>query len=274
MATISVTDDAGNRLTLAQPAMRIISLAPHVTELLFAAGAGEQLVGTVEHSDYPQAAKNITRIGSHNAIDLERIVALKPDLIVVWQSGTAVAPVEKLRQLGLPVYASEPETLQDIARNLRDLGTLAGTQASANTASNAFLEKLSQLKLRYAAEKTVSVFYQVWHQPMMTVNGAHMISQVIELCGGHNVFADLPALAPKISLESVLLKDPQVIIGGSVVEANPDWKKDWDKWPQIRAVKEQQIFYINPDYLQRQTPRILEGAELLCEKLESVRKSK
>ena len=271
---MKVVDDAGNHISLSQPAKRIISLAPHATELLFAAGAGEFIVGTVEHSDYPLAAKKIPRIGSHNTFDLERIVALKPDLIVIWQSGTAKAPVEKLRALGLPVFASEPQTLPDIAHNLRQLGELSGTQDIANKASEDFLEQLTQLQSRFASNETISVFYQIWHQPMMTVNGVHMISQVIELCGGKNVFAGLSALAPKISLEAVLAKNPQVIVGGSVAEANPNWKKGWSNWPQVQAVKNQHIFYVAPDFLQRQTPRILKGAEVLCEKLESVRKAK
>jgi iron complex transport system substrate-binding protein len=270
-AAVKVTDDAGGIVVLQQPAKRIVSLAPHVTELLYAAGAGDAIVGTVEYSDYPPSAKKLPRVGSHNAFDLERIIALKPDLVVVWQSGTIKSPVQKLRQMGIPIYSSEPKVLEDIARNLRQLGMLAGTEKIANITSDKFLAKLKTLRERYQTKNPVSVFYQIWHQPLMTINGSHMISQLIELCGGHNVFAELSALAPKISLEAVLAKNPQVIVGGSVVAANPDWKQDWNKWPQLRAVKSQHIFYVDPDLVQRHTPRILQGAEVLCQQLERVR---
>lgn len=270
-ALLIVTDDAGNKVTLLQPAKRIISLAPHVTELLYAAGAGDRLVGVVEHSDYPPAAKKLPRVGSYNALDLERIVALRPDLLVMWQSGTLQSPVQKLRKMGIPVYASEPRKLEDIARNLRQLGILAGTEKTARAASNQFLNTLKKLRTRYRTKKPVWVFYQIWNRPLMTINGKHMISQIIELCGGRNIFSGLSALAPKISLEAVLAKNPQVIVGGSVAKANPNWKKDWNKWPQLSAVKNQDIFYVNPDHLQRHTPRILQGAEALCRKLEDVR---
>lgn len=270
-AEVRVVDDAGNTVTLPQPAKRIVSLAPHVTELLYAAGAGGSLVGTVEYSDFPVAAKKIPRVGSHNAFDLEKIIALKPDLILMWQSGTVKGPVEKLRQIGIPIYASEPHILEDIAQNLRQLGMLADTESKAKLASDQFLAKLKSLRVRYRTKKPLSVFYQIWHQPLMTINGQHMISQVIELCGGRNVFASLSALAPKVSLEAVLAENPQVIVGGSVATANPNWKEDWNKWPQLRAVKDQHIFYVNPDHLQRHTPRILEGAEALCHQLEGAR---
>lgn len=267
-------DDTGNVVTLRQPAKRIVSLAPHVTELLYAVGAGGLLVGTVEYSDYPLPAKKIPRVGSHSAFDLERIVALKPDLVMVWQSGTVKSPVEKLRQMGIPIYSSEPHVIEDIARNMRQLGVLAGTEKAANKASDKFLAKLSDLKLRYHNKDTVSVFYQIWHEPLMTINGKHMISQLIELCGGRNVFANLSALAPKVNLEAVLAENPEVIVGGSVAVANPNWEEDWKKWPQLRAVKNQNIFYVNPDHVQRHTPRILQGAEVLCRQIEQARSAR
>ncbi|HEC20554.1 MAG TPA: cobalamin-binding protein [Gammaproteobacteria bacterium] len=273
-ASVSVKDDAGNTVTLAKPAQRIISLAPHVTELLYAAGAGNRLVGAVEYSDYPEAAKSLPRVGSYNAVDLERIIALKPDLVVVWQSGTLKGSVQKLRQMGVPVFASEPQTLEDIAQNLRRLGQLAGTDKTASAAAERFLTGLNRLRARYGHSEPVSVFYQVWQQPLMTIGGRHMISQVIELCGGRNIFAGLSALAPRVSLESVLAKNPQVIVGGGVTENNPQWKEYWQQWPQIRAVKNSHVYSVNPDLLQRQTPRILLGAEVLCEQLEQVRNKK
>jgi len=270
-AAISVVDDAGHRVTLAAPAKRIISLSPHVTELLYAAGAGEYIVGAVSYSDYPAAAKKLPRVGSYNAFDLEAIVALRPDLIVAWQSANPAAALEKLQALSIPVFFSEPRQLEDVAGNLERLGKLTASEAIANAASMMFRHKLLELRNRYRAVRAVSVFYQVWHRPLMTVNGEHIISQVIELCGGRNVFAGLPVLAPKISLEAVLREDPEVIVAGNSALNHPGWKDDWRRWPALQAVKNNHLFYVNPDIIQRHTPRILQGAEALCKQIETAR---
>lgn len=270
VAAPSVTDDAGERIVLHAPAARVVSLAPHLTELMFAIGAGQQLVGTVAHSDFPTAAQQIPQVGAFNALDLESIVALRPDLVIAWQTGGTAAAEQKLRELGIPVFLSEPHALEDIAKNLRQLGQLVGREKQGRVESDKFLARLKALRKRYHVRRPVSVFYQIWHQPLMTINGQHIISQVIDLCGGRNVFADLPVLAPKISLESVLAKDPQVIVAGGVAAKHPNWKEDWQKWSQLSAVKHQHLFFVNPDLLQRHTPRILQGAEVLCRQLQQV----
>ncbi len=272
-ASVSVVDDTGRTVTLAAPAQRIISLSPHVTELLYATGAGEHIVGAVSYSDYPAAAKKLPRVGSYNAFDLESIVALQPDLIVAWQSANPAAALEKLQALSIPVFLSEPRQLEDVASNLERLGKLTAKDTVANAASAAFRHKLLELRSKYSVARTVSVFYQVWYQPLMTVNGEHIISQVIELCGGRNVFASLAILAPKISLEAVLRKDPEVIVAGNSALNHPDWKDDWRRWSALQAVKKNHLFDVNPDILQRHTPRILQGAEVLCEHIEAVRRS-
>lgn len=270
-ATVSVVDDTGKTVTLAHPAKCIISLAPHVTELLFAAGAGKQVVGVVSFSDFPAAAKTLPLVGAYNAFDLEAILALKPDLVIAWKSANPAASLEKLRAMSIPVFVSEPLQLEDVASNLERFGVLAGTSTVANVASAQYRKRLNELRSKYSHKASVSVFYQIWHQPLMTVNGEHIISQVIELCGGRNVFAGLPALAPKISLEPVLLKDPEVIVAGNSALNHPGWKEEWRRWPNMRAVKNDHLFYVNPDIIQRHTPRILKGAELLCRQLEQVR---
>lgn len=270
---LSVVDDAGNTVMLTQPAQRIVSLAPHITELLYAAGAGDKVVGVVAYSDFPEAAKKVSQVGSYNAFDLETILALRPDLIVAWKSSNPTSAIQKLQAFSIPVFFSEPRQLEDVATNLRRLGKLTGSESVANAASATFMRKLSALRNKYKDVKPVSVFYQIWHQPLMTINGEHIISQVIELCGGRNVFADLPTLAPKISLEPVLHKDPEVIVTGNSALIYPSWKDDWARWPTLRAVKNEHLFYINPDIIQRHTPRILQGTEVLCEQLSRVRAS-
>ena len=270
-ATISVVDDAGRTVTLPAPAQRIISLSPHVTELLYAAGAGERIVGVVSYSDYPAVAKNLPKVGSYNAVDLEAIVALQPDLIVAWQSANPTAALEKLQSLSFPVFFSEPRQLEDVASNLERLGKLTGNGAVASMASAVFRRKLRELRDKYRTVRDVSVFYQVWHQPLITINGEHIISQVIELCGGRNVFGKLSVLAPKVSLEAVLRKDPEVIVAGNSALNHPGWKDDWVRWSSLRAVKNNHLFYVNPDIIQRHTPRILQGAEVLCQQIEVAR---
>ena len=270
-AEIRLTDDSGRRVTLKRPAQRIISLTPHMTELLFAAGAGEHIVGTVEYSNYPPAAQRITRIGDNAQLDLERIVALKPDLIVVWQFGNAQRQLDKLLRLGIPVYYNEPRRLADIARAIEQLGRLAGTETVALPAARAFVARAAALRQRYAGLAQVTVFYQIWDKPLMTVNGDHLISDVIRLCGGRNVFAGLKMLTPEISTEAVLAMDPEAI-GGVTAEAGQAGNLDgWKAWPRLQAVARDNLFVVHADLISRNTPRILDGAQELCEQLDVMR---
>ncbi len=268
-AEIAVTDDAGNRVVLPRPAMRIVSLAPHITELLYAAGAGSKVVGAVEFSNFPDAATRLPRIGSHGAFDLERIAALKPDLAVVWGSGNPPGQVAQLRRLGIPVFVSEPRRLEDIATSLRQMGSLANVPAG--DAASDFARRLAALRTRHADAAPVSVFYAIWNQPLMTVGGTHVISAALALCGGRNVFAALAQPAAQVALEAVLRADPEVIVASGMDAARPEWLDDWRRWPQLKAVKNGNLFFIPPDLLQRHTPRLLDGVEQLCAALDSAR---
>ncbi len=270
-AEVSVLDDTGWQVTLAQPAQRIVSLAPHITELLFSAGAGGRIVGAVDYSDYPPAAKKLPRVGAYNAVDMERILALRPDLVIAWASGNPSALIEQLRSLGLTVFLSEPRSLEDVASNLERFGQLAGTQTTAQAMADEFRRRLQALRTRYAGRVPVSVFYQIWHRPLMTVNGEHLISKVIRLCGGRNVFAELPTLVPKLDMEAVLAADPQAIVAGVREPGDTSWQQDWRRWPQLRAVREGHLISVPADLLQRHTLRILDGAEQLCAVLDEVR---
>lgn len=271
MAGPTVSDDTGREITLDTPAQRIISLAPHITELLFAAGAGEQVVGAVSYSDYPPEAEAIPRVGAYNSVDVEAIVALRPDLVVAWDSGNRHVNLERLRALGIPVFVGEPSRLEDVARHIETLGQLAGTQEVADASAGAFRERLAALESRHAQRPTVRVFYQIWHDPLMTINRRHVISSAMEICGGENVFGDLSQIAPRIGIESVLAADPEAIVASGMDEARPEWLDMWQQWTSLQAVRDGHLYFIHPDLIQRHTPRILDGTEQLCDQLEKVR---
>lgn len=268
---IRLTDDTGHTLVLDKPASRIVSLAPNITETLFAVGAGSQIIATVDHSDYPQAALDIPRIGTYTKINRESLVALEPDLVIAWETGNGPDVVAHLRRLGLPVFAIEPRTLTDIATSLRQFGTLSGRDAEGEAAALAFLERHEALRRRYQNAAPVTVFYQVWNQPLLTLNDDHLIAQVIHLCGGANVFGDAGPMVPVINTETVLRADPQVIIASGMGEERPDWVDQWRRWSTLTAVRNGHLFFIPPSLVQRQTVRILEGAEMMCDFLQHAR---
>lgn len=270
-AEIVLRDDSQTEVRLAAPARRIVSLAPNITEVVYAAGAGDRLVGTVEFSDYPIAAKKLPRVGSYARINIEAVAALKPDLVLAWDSGNLPASVAQLRKLAIPVFVTEPKTLEDIPRDIERYGRLAGTETASRQAAGEFRRKLAGLHGRYAGGTPVRMFYEVWDEPLMTVNSKQIISDVIRLCGGVNVFADLPTLAPTVSVEAVLAANPDAIIAGGMGERNAAWLEPWKKWPRLKATAQGNLFFIDPNLLQRHTPRLLEGAEQLCLALDQAR---
>ncbi|MDH5211733.1 MAG: cobalamin-binding protein [Betaproteobacteria bacterium] len=270
-AEVRVTDDYGYPLVLAAPARRVVSLAPHLTELMYAAGAGARLVGASQYSDFPPEAQRLPRVGSEASIDLEALVALGPDLVLAWPNAGSARAVERIAALGLPVFRSEPRELEDIARTLETFGRLAGTEAAASAAAQAFRARTADLARRHATRARVRVFYQVWDRPLVTVSGDHVISKVMRLCGGENVLADLPALAPQVGRESVLRADPEVIIASGANGAHPAWLDAWRAFPALAAVRGGNLYAIRPDLLQRHTPRLLDGADEVCRILEAVR---
>jgi iron complex transport system substrate-binding protein len=271
-AALQVVDDRGVRIDLPGPAQRIISLAPHITELLFAAGAGERIVGVVEYSNYPEAAKRLPRVGDTRSLDLERIIALKPDLVIVWLKGSPQTQLDVLTALRLPIYYNEPRALDEIALTIERFGELAGTSAVAQPAAREFRSRLAALRQRYRGRDTVTVFHQIWKQPLMTVNGEHLISHVLELCGGRNVFARLRPLAPHVVAEAVLEADPEVIGTGDRGGLRAGGLDEWYRWPQLRAVARNNVYVVDPDLISQHAPRILDGAELICESLEAARR--
>ncbi|MBN8443795.1 MAG: cobalamin-binding protein [Thauera sp.] len=270
-AEVTVTDDAGHTVRLERPAQRIVSLAPHVTELLFAAGAGSKVVGVVAHSDYPPAATRLPQVGPHTRIDLEAVAALKPDLIVAWKSGNRDAHLDRFTALGIPVYVNEPRSLEAVAQSLEQFGRLAGTDGAASAAAASFRQRQATLAARYRERPPVRLFYQIWNSPLMTINDEQVISDAIRLCGGVNVFGGLKQLAPTISTEAVLAADPEVIVASGMADSRPEWLDQWKRWPKLTATAAGNLFFIPPDLIQRHTPRLLDGAERLCGQLEEVR---
>jgi iron complex transport system substrate-binding protein len=269
---VSVTDDRGKTVTLARPAQRIVVLAPHVAELAFAAGAGGRLVGVVRFSDFPPAARDIPLVGDSARLELERIAALKPDLVLAWKSGNSPADVERLESLGYPAFVGETQRLADIPRLLRSIGALAGMRSEAERAAAEFEKEIRSLRERFAAAPRVRAFYMIWRKPLLTVGGAHVISDVIELCGGVNVFAGLRQLTPPVTLEAVIAAKPQAILGGSDPVGGDTYAAEW----RTRApgpLQKLPVFYVNPDLIQRPGPRIAEGARAVCDALEQVRKA-
>lgn len=265
---LSLTDDRGRSIRLEHFARRIISLSPNITELVYAAGAGDRLVGVSSRSDYPAAAKSVPEIGGAAGLDLERIVMLQPDLVIAWRSGNA-ADIDRLEKLGLPVFVTEATRLEDIPRLLRLTGQLAATSTQAEATARAYETELQQIKRSYAGRQRVSVFLLIWHQPLMTVNGGHIISDIINLCGGVNIFASASSLAPAISAESLLQADPQAIISG--VLAGSGTEGLWQQFPQLRAVRNRHLFFVHPDLLHRQTPRMLQAVKTVCAQLDRIR---
>lgn len=270
-AEINVVDDAGNTVTLAKPAQRIVALAPHLTEMMFAVGAGDKLVGRVSHSDYPDQAKAIPLVGDNLHIDMERLLALKPDLLVVWLHGSAGPQLEALKKLGIPLFYSEPHTLDQIEDTLVRLGKLSGTEPRAQQVADGMRDDLKKLAARYAGRPAVRVFYQVWDKPLYTLNGHHFVSDVLRLCGGENIFSSLSTTAPVVNVEAVLQEDPEAVISGDMRAHDENGLTLWRRYPTLLATKRENLFIVDPDLTVRPGPRIVAGATAICEDLETAR---
>ena len=252
---------------------RIAALSPHLVEIAYAAGAGSQLAAAARYSDYPDAARRLPRVGDASHLDLERMLAIGPDLVLAWKTGNRAHDLQRLERMGYPVFVTEPKRLADIARLVRTVGALAGTRAIAEQAASALERDLEALRLRYSSERAVRVFYQIWHRPLLTVNGEHLISDVIALCGGRNVFAEAPVLTPAVSLEAVVAAGPEIILGGSSAASPGDLALQWRNAP-VALARALPVEHVPPDLIQRQTPRIVEAARIVCEHLDEVRRRK
>lgn len=268
---VTVRDDSGKQIHFDHPVTRVISLAPNLTELIFDLGAEKHLLATVQYSNYPAAAKRIPRIGSSDSLNLEALLSYHPDLVLAWSSGNNPQQLRAIESLGIKVYRSEPRHLEDISSTLIRLGILLGKQDRAKALANKMRDGIARLEHKYAGRKVIRGFYQIWDHPIYTINGQQIISHIMQICGVRNVFANAPVLAPMLSIESVLAKDPQMIISGGSAKVRAQNFSMWQRWPQITAVHADNLFYIDADIMQRDTPRILNGAEILCQQADLAR---
>jgi iron complex transport system substrate-binding protein len=271
LAAVRVVDDTGAVVELASPATRIVTLAPHAAELVFAAGAGARIVGVIKGSDYPPAVRTRPVIGDVAALDVERIVALAPDLIVTWP-WTTPRQVAALRQRGIAVFDADARSIDAIASDLERIGRLAGTFDIASAAARTFRARVAAVARERSSGLPMRVFYEVSDVPLFTLGGTHLVSQALALCGGENVFARLSIPAPQISTEAVLAADPQVIIAGTNDAKRPPWLDGWLRWPVLAAVRHRALYTVDANLLHRPGPRFADGIEALCRTLANARR--
>jgi iron complex transport system substrate-binding protein len=269
----TVTDDTGATLSLPAPPRRIASLAPGATEMLFAAGAGERIVATVLGADEPAAAKALPRIGDSNTMAYEKLVALRPDVVVVWEDLTNRLVVDSLRKLNLPVYFIRAKGLADIPRAVRQLGRLAGTSKAADAAAAKMDGRIASLARRKVQGEPLRVFYMIWDEPLYTVGGRHVITDAIARCGGRNIFDDIAFPAPIVELEAVVKRDPDVMLLSAPPITARDWRERWGRYTTIRAVQTRQILTFSDERLDRMGPTAIDAVEGLCRQLDAARQA-
>jgi len=269
-AGISLPQANGSSLELAAPADRLITLSPHLTELVFAAGAGKNLVATVAYSEYPQAAAKLPRIGDAFRIDVERVLTLAPDLVIAWDSGNPRQAIARIVSLGIPVWSVEIREPDEIAGVIKAIGDASGRTQAAGVAAADFQSKLNKLSRRYSSRQMLDYFFQIDDKPLYTINGQHLISKGLSLCGGHNIFHDLPGLSFQVTHESVIVADP-VAMFAPVRENEPNPLAIWLDWPSMQAVRENSLFTLPADKISQATPRLLDALEIACSVLDDLR---
>ena len=269
-AEIRLQQADGSTLLLDAPARSIVTLSPHLTELVFAVGAGDRIVSTVEYSEYPDAAREIPRIGDAFRLDIERIVSLDADLVIAWDSGNPRPALEQLRTLEVPVWSVEIREPGEIATTLEAMGAATGSVRTANDQALAIRDRLAGLSARYGNLKSLEYFYQVGPKPLFTINGKHLISRGLSLCGGRNIFENEPGLAFQVGYESVIVANPDALFAPQL-ENQADPLLAWRDWPGMQAVRQDALFLLPADSVSRATPRFLDSLELACKLLHRLR---
>jgi iron complex transport system substrate-binding protein len=264
---LTLTDDTGQRVTLPHVPQRIVSLAPGATEMLFAAGAGERLVATVNFSDEPAAAKLVPRIGDVTAVDMERLVALRPDIVVAWPGGANPAQLQRIAELGIPIYRHQVNRLADLPGSLRRLGALAANGAVADQAAHALEAELARIARAYSGGKHPTVLLEVWNHPIYTVGGTHLMSDALTLCGARNVFGDLRELGPVVDIEAVIARNPDIIVVAAPPGEGARWLAEWRRFGSLAAVRDGRLIPFEDQRLSRLGPSVVTATEALCQAL-------
>jgi iron complex transport system substrate-binding protein len=268
-APISIRDDLGRTVELKEPARRIVTLAPFLTELAYSIGAGDRIVGVSAFSDYPPEARKLPQVSSAAGFSLESIAALKPDLVVAWRDSARREEIERVASFGTALYIADARTLQDVPRILRAMGSLTGRDVDAVV--SAYESKLAGLRRRYAGERKVRALLAIWQRPLTTVAGPHFMNEALDICGARNVFEDLEGVAPVVSMEEVYKRDPEIIVNASSSASAGASRAEWQEHPTLSAVKSGKLLYVDPDRIQRLTARTPDGIGALCEAIERVR---
>jgi iron complex transport system substrate-binding protein len=256
-------------VTLARPAQRIVTLAPFLTELAFAAGAGDRVVGVSAYSDYPEAARALPQVSSSAGFSLERIAALNADLVLVWRDSMRPDEVERIERFGAAVYVANARTLEDVPRALDAIGRLAGVDVSAS--AHGYRERLNDLRAKYSTRRRLDALLEIGHRPLMTIAGPHFLNEALEICGARNVFADLPGVAPVIQWEQVYARDPEVVVGAGSGGDAAKFEANWRERATLSAVKNHRLVYVEADTILRPSLRLVQGIAQLCEGLERAR---
>ncbi|MEP4890335.1 MAG: cobalamin-binding protein [Aliiglaciecola sp.] len=251
---------------------KIIALAPHIVELLFDIGAGEQIIATGSYADYPEQAKTLPRVGDHSRLQIEKILQLKPDLVIAWKSGNPLEDLDRLQQFGIPVVYSDPKTLEDVGKELLMLGDLTGRQTLAKHRADTYLTQLAKLRHDFANQTPVSVFFEIWPAPLQTIAGNAWPQQHLNTCGAINIFAELDNDYPSVSLEQVISKMPQAIIQPKSNKQSVNKLYNWQKFSFLPAVQHGFIFRPDADKLFRMTTRVLSEVEVLCKQIQQTRR--
>lgn len=265
---VTVTDDFGREVTVHYPPARIVSLAPGATAMLIAAGAANQLVATIEYAGQPAAERKLAKIGTADAIDMERLIALRPDVVIVWPDGNNPAQIATIERVGIPVYRQEALTLDDIGDSLRRLGELTGTSGAADREASALQARLAELRTKYAnAGHPPTVFLEVWDRPLYTVGGKELMSDALRVCGLRNAFADLPQRAPAIGTEAVIARNPDIIIAAGPPGKGASWLAQWKRFPSLRAVRTGKLMTFEDQRLSGLGPGVIDATRAMCSKV-------
>lgn len=269
-ASIALTDDLNRDVRLERPARRIVTLAPFLTELAFAAGAGDRVVGVSAYSDYPAQAKSLPQVSSAAGFSIERIAALKPDLALVWRDSVRPEEIERIESFGARVYVASARELEDVPRTLEAIGRLAGVDPALQVQS--FRARLAGLRARYSGLRRLDVLLEIWNRPLTTIGGRHYMNEALEICGARNAFADLPGVTPVVPWETVYARDPEAVVGAGSAGDRASFEASWRERPTLAAVKNHRLVYVDPDTIQRPSPRIVQGIAQLCEGLDRARR--